>query len=66
MNYSHDTTVLLWSDDPSVSKMAKKICSSLKLNLYKVEIATDVYAFPYFFAIIDGKLLSQEMLSDLA
>lgn len=65
MKYSHDNTILIWSDDDSVKFLFKKIAKSLRLNLYDIEIETDIYAVPYFFAFIDAKKLRKETFTIL-
>ena len=63
MNYSHENTVLLWTDDQAISETVLKVCNSLKLDPYKVKIPEDILAFPYFFAVIDGKKLNEDILN---
>ena len=65
MKYSHDNTILIWSDDDSVKFLFKKIAKSLHLNLCDVEIEPDIYAVPYFFALIDSKKLRKETFTIL-
>lgn len=65
MKYSHDNTILIWSDDDNVKLLFKKLAKSLRINFYDVEIETDIYAVPYFFALIDSKKLRKETLTIL-
>lgn len=65
MKYNHDNTILIWSDDDNVKLLFKKLAKSFRLNLYNVEIETDIYAVPYFFALIDSKKLRKETFTIL-
>jgi hypothetical protein len=65
MNYSYENTVLVWIDDTSILDMVKKVCSSLKLNIYELEVMTDLIGMPYFFAVIDGSKLTKDILDDI-
>lgn len=60
MKYSHDNTILIWSDDDNIKLLFKKLAKSLRLNLFDVGIETDIYAVPYFFAVIDGNKIKKE------
>lgn len=65
MKYSHDNTILIWSDDDNVKLLFKKLAKSFRLNLYHVAIESDIYAVPYFFALIDSKKLRKETFAIL-
>ena len=65
MNYSHENTVLVWDDDPSILENVKKVCHSLKLSIYKADKLEDLLAVPYFFAVVDGTKLTKEFMTDL-
>src|SRR5271157_1577980 len=66
MNYSYENTVLVWVDDDGILEIVKKVCSSLKLEIYQVNIPEDIIAVPCFFAVIDGTKLNKSSLNDMA
>ena len=46
--------------------MAKKIAKELKLDVLEAEVESDIYAYPYFFSIIDNRKLNKSILENLA
>jgi len=65
MKYSFETTVLLWQDDPELFENVKKVCKSLKLNIFNASVQEDILGVPYFFAILDGMRIKPELLKFL-
>jgi len=51
MNYSYESTLLVWLDNPAILDMVKKVCTSLKLRIFNAEVYADAYAIPYFFEV---------------
>lgn len=63
MEYSFEKTVLVWVDDPATKELVKKVCNSLKLNIWDLNVPEDLLGIPYFFAVIDGEKLTEEILA---
>jgi len=49
--------VIIFTDDKGVISTAKKVVKELKLNLFIAECTTDLYAFGFFFGIVDPEKL---------
>jgi len=66
MGYSKENTIVMWIDDKHLSIMTIKIAKELKLNVLEAEVESDLYGYPYFFAIIDSRKLDNSILENLA
>ena len=58
-----DNNVLVWVDDPAIKELVVKVCNSLKLNIWNLNVPEDLLGIPYFFAVIDGEKLTEEILA---
>jgi len=65
MNILDTTNVMVWLDDKVTLDMVQKVCDSLKLTIWELNIPEDLLGIPYFFAVIDGKNLTSEILQNL-
>lgn len=52
--------VIIFTDDKDVISTAKKVVKELKLNLFNAECTTDLYAFGFFFGIVDPEKLDAD------
>jgi len=52
--------VIIFTDDKEVISIAKKVIKELKLNLFIANRTTDLYAFGFFFGIVDPEKLDTD------
>lgn len=65
MGYSKENTIVIWTDDKYLSGMTKKIAKELRLSVLEAEVESDIYGYPYFFAIIDNNKMNNSILINL-
>lgn len=52
--------VIILSDNQTLIKNVKKLCDELKVDFIVAESTTDLYAMPFFFAIVDPEKTEKE------
>jgi hypothetical protein len=62
--FTYPKTVFIWTKDKGRIELAKKITKDLKLDLFIAKQEEDLYAVPFFFGLIDGELLTKEILKN--
>lgn len=55
-----DEQVIILSDNQALIKDVKKFCSELKVDFIEAESTSDLYALPFFFAIVDPEKTEKE------
>ena len=55
-----DEQVIILSDNKALVRNVKKICSELKVDFIEAESTSDLYALPFFFAIVDPEKIEKE------
>lgn len=62
--YSNRNTILLWTKNQHIIKFTSEITKELALNIYNVEVETDLIAIPSFLMIVDAENLKDDFLLD--
>lgn len=52
--------VIILSDNQTLIKNVKKFCSELKVDFLEADSTSDLYALPFFFAIVDPEKIEKE------
>ncbi len=63
--YTYPNTFLVWSKDNETLEMAQKAAKELKIDLFFAKQEEDIYAVPFFFALIDEQFLTKEIFQNL-
>jgi hypothetical protein len=65
MKKTYDNTIIAWVKDRQLLATINKIVKELKVNFLLVQEEEDIFALPYFFAILDGEYINDKILDDL-
>jgi hypothetical protein len=64
-SFSKENTVLIYTNKQKLYDRLAAECNSIDINLYRMQVPTDLFGIPCFIFIVDAELVNENLFNDI-